>query len=266
LVKDGATAIETLGDSIDASLVDLKGGTTGQVLAKASNTDMDFSWVAQDDSNAIQNALLTTTGDTIYASGASTPARLGIGTTGQVLTVAGGVPTWATAGGGSGVTLVRRASFTNVANTGTTFDGVFSTTYKNYLVIIENITAATVANDLHAQFRNGTTTLASDYYGAQFGVDYNSTSLTINNTNNLAHMLMTAEMSAGTSLSFQVSGVGVTTTTASVQGTGIDRAKPTAINYAIGYFGASTLVDGIIFKSSSTNITGTVAIYGMATS
>ena len=44
LVKDGAVAIETLGDSIDASLVDLKGGTTGQVLAKASNTDMDFTW------------------------------------------------------------------------------------------------------------------------------------------------------------------------------------------------------------------------------
>jgi hypothetical protein len=46
LVKDGAVAIETLGDSIDASLVDLKGGTTGQVLAKASNTDMDFTWTA----------------------------------------------------------------------------------------------------------------------------------------------------------------------------------------------------------------------------
>jgi len=45
LVKDGATAIELLGDSIDASLVDLKGGTTGQVLAKNSNTDMDFIWV-----------------------------------------------------------------------------------------------------------------------------------------------------------------------------------------------------------------------------
>jgi len=44
LVKNGAVAIETLGDSIDASLVDLKGGTTGQVLAKASNTDMDFTW------------------------------------------------------------------------------------------------------------------------------------------------------------------------------------------------------------------------------
>lgn len=45
LVKDGATAIESLGDAIDASLTDLKGGTTGQVLSKASNTDMDFTWV-----------------------------------------------------------------------------------------------------------------------------------------------------------------------------------------------------------------------------
>lgn len=46
LVKNGAVAIETLGDSIDASLVDLKGGTTGQVLSKATNTDMDFTWIA----------------------------------------------------------------------------------------------------------------------------------------------------------------------------------------------------------------------------
>jgi hypothetical protein len=46
LVKDGATAIETLGDAIDASLVDLRGGTTGQVLKKASATQMDFEWGA----------------------------------------------------------------------------------------------------------------------------------------------------------------------------------------------------------------------------
>ena len=98
LVKDGAVAIETLGDSIDASLVDLKGGTTGQVLKKNSNTDMDFVWSA--DSAGMTNPM-TTTGDTIYSSSGSTPARLGIGSTGQVLTVAGGVPSWATPSSGS---------------------------------------------------------------------------------------------------------------------------------------------------------------------
>lgn len=79
LVKDGATAIEGLGDAIDASLLDLKGGTTGQVLAKASGTDMDFSWVAQDDSNAIQNAIVDAKGDLIAATANDTPARLAVG-------------------------------------------------------------------------------------------------------------------------------------------------------------------------------------------
>jgi hypothetical protein len=46
LVKNGALAIRTAVNAIDTSLVDLKGGTTGQVLAKASNTDMDFVWSA----------------------------------------------------------------------------------------------------------------------------------------------------------------------------------------------------------------------------
>ena len=85
LVKDGAVAIETLGDSIDASLVDLKGGTTGQVLAKASATDMDFSWVAADDSNAIQNAIVDAKGDLIAASANDTPARLAVGSNGDTL-------------------------------------------------------------------------------------------------------------------------------------------------------------------------------------
>ena len=56
---------------------------------------------------------MTTTGDTIYSSSGSTPARLGIGSTGQVLTVAGGIPSWATpAGGGGKVLQVVQASTT----------------------------------------------------------------------------------------------------------------------------------------------------------
>jgi hypothetical protein len=93
LVKNGATAIEGLGDAIDASLLDLKGGTTGQVLAKASNTNMDFSWVAQDDSNAIQNAIVDAKGDLIAATANDTPARLAVGTNDLILTAASGEAT-----------------------------------------------------------------------------------------------------------------------------------------------------------------------------
>jgi hypothetical protein len=49
---------------------------------------------------------MTTTGDSIYSSSGSTPARLGIGSTGQVLTVAGGIPSWATPASGGGMTLI----------------------------------------------------------------------------------------------------------------------------------------------------------------
>ena len=62
---------------------------------------------------------MTTTGDTIYSSSGSTPARLGIGTTGQVLTVAGGVPSWATPTSGStfsGVFVRQSAATTSIAN------------------------------------------------------------------------------------------------------------------------------------------------------
>ena len=51
--------------------------------------------------NVIANSLLTTTGDIIYASGANTPARLGIGTSGQTLVVsAGGIPEWGASSSG----------------------------------------------------------------------------------------------------------------------------------------------------------------------
>jgi hypothetical protein len=105
LVKDGATAIEALGDSIDASLVDLKGGTTGQVLSKTSGTDMDFTWVTSDDANAIQNTIVDAKGDLIAATAADTPARLAVGTNGQVLTADSTAATglaWASAAASSG--------------------------------------------------------------------------------------------------------------------------------------------------------------------
>lgn len=81
LVKDGASAIRTLGSAIDSTLVDLKGGTTGQVLSKASGTDMDFAWVAPD-----PLTILDAKGDLITATAADTPSRLAVGTNGQVLT------------------------------------------------------------------------------------------------------------------------------------------------------------------------------------
>lgn len=85
LVTDLPADFETFGQAVATSMADLLGGTTGQVLSKASNTDMDFTWVAQDDSNAIQNAIVDAKGDLIAASANDTPARLAVGANGTSL-------------------------------------------------------------------------------------------------------------------------------------------------------------------------------------
>jgi len=117
LVKDGAAAIRTLGSSIDTTL----------------KTQIDAQ---------IPDSLLTTTGDVIYASGANTPARLGIGTTGQVLTVSGGVPSWATSASG-GMTSIATGS---LSSTTTTISSIAGTYTHLYLVI--NSAQVSVANSL----------------------------------------------------------------------------------------------------------------------
>jgi hypothetical protein len=122
---------EVFGQAVDTSLADLKGGTTGQVLKKNTNTDMDFVWAA--DSAGMTNPM-TTTGDTIYSSSGSTPARLGIGTTGQVLTVSGGVPTWATSASGS-LTLLSTTTLTGTSVTVSSISG----SYQNLFIRIDNL-------------------------------------------------------------------------------------------------------------------------------
>jgi hypothetical protein len=93
LVTDLPADFDVFGQAVDTDFVGLKGGTTGQVLAKASATDLDFVWSA--DAAGMTNPM-TTTGDVIYSSSGSTPARLGIGTDGQVLTSDGSVVNWET--------------------------------------------------------------------------------------------------------------------------------------------------------------------------
>jgi hypothetical protein len=84
LVTDLPADFEVFGQAVATSMADLLGGTSGQVLAKNSNTDMDFVWVTTDDANAIQNTIVDAKGDLIGATAADTPARLAVGTNGQV--------------------------------------------------------------------------------------------------------------------------------------------------------------------------------------
>ena len=122
LVTNLPADFEVFGQAVDTDSADLLGGTTGQVLSKTSNTDLDFTWV--NDASGMTNPM-TTTGDIIYSSPGSTPVRLGIGSAAQVLTVASGVPSWATPAGGGGKLLqlqnTQITSTLSVSNSATPF-------------------------------------------------------------------------------------------------------------------------------------------------
>jgi hypothetical protein len=85
LVTDLPADFEVFGQAVATSMGDLLGGTSGQVLAKNSNTDMDFVWVTSDDANAIQNTIVDAKGDLIAASASDVPARLAVGSNGETL-------------------------------------------------------------------------------------------------------------------------------------------------------------------------------------
>jgi hypothetical protein len=92
LTSQGSGAVPVWSDNGSGTVTSITAGTglTGGTITSSGT-------IALDSTAVIAPTLLTTTGDIIYASAANTPARLGIGTSGQVLTVSGGVPTWAAA-------------------------------------------------------------------------------------------------------------------------------------------------------------------------
>ncbi len=265
LVKDGATAIAALGQDIDTALIDLKGGTTGQVLAKASNTDLDYSWVAQDDSNAIQNAIVDAKGDLIGASAADTPSRLAVGTNNQVLTADSTTATglkWATPAAGA-ITLIARTTFSGV--TSQAFDSVFSSTYKSYMVIVEEISGVTAGDDLQMQLRHGTTTRTSTYFCSSLSSFSTTGTQSIGNNNDtfasLAPSISTSTEPQSATIWFNRVGNG--NQSPMFRGT-------TAYKSAQSVFGGfnsdtGNTYTGFLFKAEGGgNIAGTVSIYGLA--
>jgi hypothetical protein len=121
LVKDGAAAIRTLGSSVDTTTKNLNPSTT--------------------------------LGDIEYRSStANTNTRLGIGTTGQILAVSGGVPAWTTPVSGGGMTLINTGG-TTLTGASVTI-GSIPSGYINLQLIVENFLPANDNNTLSVRVNN----------------------------------------------------------------------------------------------------------------
>lgn len=116
-------------------------------------------------------SILTTNGD-ILTRAAGDWARLGIGSAGQVLTVASGAPSWATPAGGSGGALVLLEQHSASSSASLDFSSWYSSTYDDYLFELLNLVPATNNVDLFVRFGNG----SADSSGSYSNVTYAASS------------------------------------------------------------------------------------------
>jgi hypothetical protein len=188
LVTDLPADFEVFGQAVDTSLVDLLGGTTGQVLAKASNANMDFAWIANDTGDitgvtagtgisgggtsgtvTITNDMATTitaAGDLVVGTGSGTYDNLPIGTTAQVLTADTTVSPykvkWATAVGATeSYTEVHNASLPSAASV--TISGLTGDKIRCYITSASSTNASATyrlkpnSNSTAANYNKGLT-------------------------------------------------------------------------------------------------------------
>jgi hypothetical protein len=215
LVKNGATAIETLGDSIDASMVDLKGGTTGQVLAKATNTDMDFTW--------------------------STPSV-----------------------GSSALTFIASASPS--AASSQSFNNCFSSTYQNYLIVINMLNSVGEDPLLFRMRASGTDASGSNYDYIQEFVYSSSQLISATNNSTSARLAIVAgtvqsNLIVNINRPFDAAPTVVRGETAWYNGDDSMRKIGVAAVHNV-----STSYDGITIFPTGGTMTGTIRIYGYSNS
>jgi hypothetical protein len=229
LVKDGATAIETLGDSVDATV-------------KALNPS-------------------TTLGDIEYRSStANTNTRLGIGTSGQVLTVAAGVPSWATASAG-GMTVIASGSLTGAQVNLTSIPA----TYKNLRLVVRNYLPNDDGEVLCIRFQNDSNT--------RYRTFPTSTSPTSNQSFNVTYALLNVSQDSTTSENLSILDIDdYTNTTTWKFFRGIALANNQTTNTNLNFFTGSGVYNQTgaineinLFNGAAGNFnTGTYILYGVS--
>ena len=244
LVKDGASAIRTLGSSVDTT-------------TKALNPS-------------------TTLGDIEYRSStANTNTRLGIGSTGQILTVAAGVPSWATPGGSSGNYSLLNSGGTSLSGTTTTVSGISG--MNKLMIFVSNASTSGTSSSIYFRLNTDSTakyritnvkmeltnTYNTDYFSPQESFSASAdTFVYLGDMNNIAASDVDAQIkidgcnSAGIKV-FQFNGGG------SKGGGGGAGVGPT-YRWGGGVYEGTSTISSVSIISGDTFDAGKVYIYGSA--
>jgi hypothetical protein len=222
LVKDGAAAIRTLGSSVDTTTKNLNPSTTlGDIEYRSSTANVN--------------------------------TRLGIGSTGNLLTVAGGVPTWAAPAAPGGLTLLQTVTLSGTSTTTSSF----STSYKNLVLQFYGVTT-TINGQIGIRVNSNT----GNNYGDAYLSDAD-TSFTINAGASYFRMLdynvSGTNYSSGKIEFPEYANTSATTKSAIVHQTNIDARR----TFNIAYIKETTAISTLTFlTATAATMGGTVLIYG----
>jgi hypothetical protein len=211
---------------------------------------------------------MTTTGDMVYSSSGSTPARLGIGTAGQVLKVNSGAtaPEWGAAGGAAGLTKITSATFSAVSSVSFA-NGTFSSTYKDYLVQF-NVTNVSANINFQGRMRaSGSDATGNDYFDATLVLTHGNTQA--NRANSSANKFDIGYVNSGTdqfSRAYNFISPQIATRTR-IWGGGLgvtpDYVTNTENDTQLMHHNLATSYDSFTFIASGGNMTGYYAVYGL---
>ena len=227
LVKDGASAIRSLGTSVDTTTKNLNPSTT--------------------------------LGDIEYRSStANTNTRLGIGSSGQVLTVSGGVPAWSAIAAG-GMTLLSTTTLSGVGTTVSVAAG-----YNSIVGIVFGMTNAT---------GNGRFLIAPNTDGNLVQLSgvarYPSTSNLYGVSNGYIDLTIGYDIlrtNANNSFQFEIHNYASSTAYKNITGCGVyvnNDAANQSTNLAGGYSSTSAVTSLVFSNNGGAFSTGTVLLYGV---